>query len=223
MRQQLLALHHISKTFVDGGEKRTILDDVCLEVHEGELIAIVGPSGSGKSTLLNITGIMLEPEQGQVFLNGKNMTDKKKKEWTKIRKNEIGFIFQHHQLLPYLTAEDQLSVFGKRAKKSAIDMEQMMEDLGIAGCKKRYPAQLSGGERQRVAIARAFVNDPSIILADEPTASLDETRGRQVVEMIREQIKKHKKAGIIVTHDKRVLDLVDRIYYLENGVCKEQA
>lgn len=223
MKKQLLALHHISKTFVDGGEKRTILDDVCLEVHEGELIAIVGPSGSGKSTLLNITGIMLEPEQGQVFLNGKNMTEKKKKEWTKIRKNEIGFIFQHHQLLPYLTAEDQLSVFGKRAKKSAIDMEQMMEDLGIAGCKKRYPAQLSGGERQRVAIARAFVNDPSIILADEPTASLDETRGRQVVEMIREQIKKHKKAGIIVTHDKRVLDLVDRIYYLENGVCKEQA
>ena len=223
MKKQLLALHHISKTFVDGGEKRTILDDVCLEVHEGELVAIVGPSGSGKSTLLNITGIMLEPEQGQVFLNGKNMTEKKKKEWTKIRKNEIGFIFQHHQLLPYLTAEDQLSVFGKRAKKSAIDMEQMMEDLGIAGCKKRYPAQLSGGERQRVAIARAFVNDPSIILADEPTASLDETRGRQVVEMIREQIKKHKKAGIIVTHDKRVLDLVDRIYYLENGVCKEQA
>ncbi len=223
MKKQLLALHHISKTFVDGGEKRTILDDVCLEVHEGELIAIVGPSGSGKSTLLNITGIMLEPEQGQVFLNGENMTEKKKKEWTKIRKNQIGFIFQHHQLLPYLTAEDQLSVFGKRAKKSAIDMEQMMEDLGIAGCKKRYPAQLSGGERQRVAIARAFVNDPSIILADEPTASLDETRGRQVVEMIREQIKKHKKAGIIVTHDKRVLDLVDRIYYLENGVCKEQA
>lgn len=223
MKKQLLALHHISKTFVDGGEKRTILDDVCLEVHEGELVAIVGPSGSGKSTLLNITGIMLEPEQGQVFLNGENMTEKKKKEWTKIRKNQIGFIFQHHQLLPYLTAEDQLSVFGRRAKKSGIDMEQMMEDLGIAGCKKRYPAQLSGGERQRVAIARAFVNDPSIILADEPTASLDEARGRQVVEMIRAQIKKYKKAGIIVTHDKRVLDLVDRVYYLENGVCKEQA
>lgn len=215
MSKTILELNHISKSYMDGTEERKILDDVSIDLKEEEIVAIVGPSGSGKSTLLNIIGMMLSPDEGKVVIDGQDMSKKKKKEWTQVRREEIGFIFQNHQLLPYLTAREQISML--QDKNSWVEIDTLLQELDVEHCKDRYPAKLSGGERQRVAIARAFVNNPTIILADEPTASLDEERGRQAVEMIRNQVKRYKKAAIIVTHDARILDLVDAVYSLKNG------
>ena len=198
-----LELHHISKAYQDGQRKNVVLDDISLNVKKGEFIAVIGPSGSGKSTFLEIAGMLLSGHR--------------KKNWTKIRREHIGFIFQNHQLLPYLTAREQLSMFQSRAYRETVNIDGMLEELGLADCRGQYPSQLSGGQKQRIAIARAFINDPDVILADEPTASLDRERGRQVVEMMQMEVKKYGKAAVMVTHDERVLNLADQVYRLEDG------
>ena len=214
----LLQMEHITKSYQDGAGKNVVLNDISLKVRRGDLIAIVGPSGSGKSTFLTIAGMLLSPDSGTVTIAGKTVSAAKKREWTKIRQEHIGFIFQSHQLLPYLKAREQLSMFQAKDNRAKVNIDEMLSELDIAKCKDQYPSEMSGGEKQRVAIARAFVNDPDIILADEPTASLDGARGRHVVEMIQMEVKKHKKAAVMVTHDERVLDLADRVYHLENGI-----
>ena len=217
MTKEILSLKNIEKSYQDGQSMRTILNHVDLSVHEGEFIAIVGPSGCGKSTLLNIAGMMLSPDQGEVDLCGNNVTSLPGRKWTKIRKEEIGFIFQNHQLLPYLKAGEQLSVLLNTNRQ---EVEQLFRELEIENIIDQYPSKLSGGERQRVAIARAFATNARLILADEPTASLDSERGRHAVEMIQMEVHKRNKAAIMVTHDERVLDLVDKIYRMEDGKLK---
>lgn len=216
-----MELNHISKSYLDGDRESLILDDLSLKVKKGEFVAILGPSGSGKSTFLTIAGMLLSADKGDIMINGSKISDKQK-EWTRIRREKLGFVFQSHQLLPYLTAEEQLKVISdivpyktKEARNLAAD--ELLIDLGISNCRKKYPKQMSGGEKQRVAIARAFINQPDVILADEPTASLDATRGRQIAEMIRQEVKRRNTAAIMVTHDERILDLVDSIYRLEKG------
>ena len=221
MSGNALQLNHITKAFQDGTEKHLVLRDIFLQVQEGEFAAVVGPSGSGKSTLLAIAGMMLSPHAGTVCIGGMELSSKKQKEWTKLRREHIGFIFQSHQLLPYLRAEEQLTSFLSKEKSGNLSIPDLMERLGILGCRNQYPAQMSGGEKQRVAIARAFIGNPDLILADEPTASLDGERGRQVVDMIRSEVRKQKKAAVMVTHDERVLDLVDTVYRLENGILSK--
>lgn len=222
MGNTLIELKNIKKSYKDGDAYREILKDINLSVDAGQLVAIVGPSGSGKSTLLTIAGLLLGADSGNVIIDGNDMTKRKQSEWTKLRKNHIGFIFQNHQLLPFLTAEEQLSSFQKKECKALMPVDELLLNLGLDKVKKQYPVKMSGGEKQRVAIARAFVNNPDVILADEPTASLDKERGRQVVEMIRAEVKKHNKAAIMVTHDERVLDLADAVYLLEDGVLVKQ-
>lgn len=221
MSGYLLQMERITKSYQDGTDKNVVLNGISLNVKRGELIAIVGPSGSGKSTLLTIAGMLLSPDSGRVVIAGKDVSAAKRREWTKIRQKQIGFIFQSHQLLPYLKAKEQLTMFQAKEHRDKVSIDEMLSDLDVEKCKNQYPAKMSGGEKQRVAIARAFVNDPDIILADEPTASLDGTRGRQVVEMIRLEVKKHNKSAVMVTHDERVLDLADQIYHLENGRLTE--
>lgn len=218
MSEYALQLKDIVKTYKDGEQDHTVLDSVCLDVKQGEFVAIVGPSGSGKSTLLSIMGVLLSPDEGKLYIGEDCISNKKQKEWTDIRRNKIGFIFQNHQLLPFLTVEEQLKLVGDMAKNTEPELgATLLDSLGLSDCAKKYPSKMSGGQKQRVAIARAFMNDPKVILADEPTASLDGERGRQVVEMIKSETKKRNKAAIMVTHDERVLDLVDTIYHLENG------
>ncbi len=217
MSEYRLQLEEIRKTFRDGSETHTVLDGVSLGVQKGEFAAIVGPSGSGKSTLLTIAGMLLSPDSGTVSIAGENVTQATKKEWTKIRREHLGFIFQNHQLLPYLKAREQLTMFQLKEYRDKVNIDEMLSELDIEACRNQYPSEMSGGQKQRVAIARAFVNDPDLILADEPTASLDGEHGRQVVEMIRMEVKKYGKAAVMVTHDERVLDLVDCVYRLEKG------
>lgn len=219
-----LQLNNISKSYQDGDQENNILKNVSLEVKPGEFIAIIGPSGSGKSTFLSISGALLSPTDGSVMVGGQKLLKKQNNQLVKIRREKIGFIFQSHHLLPYLTAKEQLTFvtdMNKKNGKTKMNADDMLEDLGLSGCANKYPAKMSGGEKQRVAIARAFMNNPDVILADEPTASLDGIRGRQVVELIKKEVKKHNKAAIMVTHDERVLDLVDVVYRLENAELKK--
>lgn len=210
----VLEVRHINKSYRDGSSQRLILQDINLQVHAGEFVAVVGPSGCGKSTFLNIAGMMLSPDEGEIFLNGENLSGRNKREWTAIRREHIGFIFQNHQLLPFLKGREQLDVV-KPADPEQV--KQLARELDIENVMNHYPSQMSGGERQRVAIARAFVTDPDVILADEPTASLDSERGKRAVEMIAMEVHKRKKAAIMVTHDQRVLDLADIIYQMNDG------
>jgi putative ABC transport system ATP-binding protein len=221
-----LQLNNISKKYQDGEQENLVLKDISLNVKPGEFIAIVGPSGSGKSTFLSIPGALLSPTDGSVTIGEAKISKKENKKLTQIRREKIGFIFQNHHLLPFLTAKEQLQLvidMNKKNGKPAMNADEMLEDLGLTACANKYPSKMSGGEKQRVAIARAFMNNPELILADEPTASLDGIRGRQVVEMIKKEVVKHNKAAIMVTHDERVLDLVDAVYRLENGELKQAA
>lgn len=214
-----IKLNNISKSYKDGEQQNDILKNVSLEVKPGQFIAIVGPSGSGKSTFLSISGALLSPTDGSVVISGETISKKQSKQLVKIRREKIGFIFQSHHMLPFLTAREQLTLvmdMNKKNGKPAMSPDDMLNDIGLSNCANKYPSKMSGGEKQRVAIARAFMNNPDVILADEPTASLDGVRGRQVVELIKKEVKKHNKAAIMVTHDERVLDLVDVVYRLEN-------
>ena len=134
-----------------------------------------------------------------------------------IRRRQLGFIFQSHNLLPYLKTADQLAIVQEKPMREKVRVDELLSELDIADCRDKFPAKMSGGEKQRAAIARAFVNDPDVILADEPTASLDAQRGRLAVEMIRNEVKKRNKAAVMVTHDNRVLDLVDSVYRIDGG------
>jgi putative ABC transport system ATP-binding protein len=225
MKKFALQLTNISKKYRDGDQDNEVLNSVSLKVEPGEFIAIVGPSGSGKSTFLSISGALLSPTEGTVMIGDTELTQKDQKHLTRVRREKIGFIFQSHHLLPFLTAKEQLQMvagLNKKNGKNPMNADEMLSDLGLTQCSDKYPAKMSGGEKQRVAIARAFMNNPEVILADEPTASLDGKRGRQVVEMIRKEVKKHNKAAIMVTHDERVLDLVDKVYRLDQGILTQE-
>lgn len=219
MMPAILDLKDIQKSFQDGEEKRTVLNNLQLEVAAGEFVAILGPSGSGKSTLLSIAGVLMSADKGHIILDGQDISQATQKIWTSIRREKIGFVFQSHQLLPYLTVYDQLLMAGKMSRVKNLEqrIKELLNDLGISNCAKKFPKQLSGGQKQRAAIARAFLARPALILADEPTASLDEARGRQIAELLQKETKENHSAAIMVTHDERILDVVDHVYRLKEG------
>ncbi|MEY8730741.1 ABC transporter ATP-binding protein [Peribacillus frigoritolerans] len=216
-----LLFENVSKVYGEGDNKVIALDDISLNVRAGEFVAIVGPSGSGKSTFLSIAGALLSPSKGRLLLNGEDITTLSPKELTRVRLAKIGFVFQSSNLVPYLSVRDQLlllsELIGKRDKKTMKKADELLSHLGLGHRADHLPEALSGGERQRVAIARSLMNDPEIILADEPTASLDSKRGRDVVEMLAHEVKSRNKAAIMVTHDERMLDLCDRVVNITDG------
>ncbi|MEB3054356.1 ABC transporter ATP-binding protein [Bacillus pseudomycoides] len=217
----LLKLDQVSKVYGEGDTEITALHPITLDIKEGEFIGIVGPSGSGKSTLLSIAGALLSPSKGNIYISGQNITSLSEKEMTDIRLRKIGFIFQFANLVPFLTVKEQLlyiaKLKGEDKKEAGKLAEQLLKTFGLSHRMNHYPNQLSGGEKQRVAIARAFMNNPDLILADEPTASLDSKRAREVVERMKHEVKKNKKAAIMITHDEKMLDVCDRILILRDG------
>ncbi|EAG1025274.1 ABC transporter ATP-binding protein [Listeria monocytogenes] len=220
-----LMMKNITKNYQDGEQVIEVLKNVSLEVAQGEFVAIVGPSGAGKSTFLSIAGALLSPTEGEIAIGGKVLNDLTSKDLTKVRLDKVGFIFQGANLIPYLNVRDQLLViaelFGDKGRVAKEKADELLKELGLTARENNYPESLSGGEKQRVAIARALMNDPDIILADEPTASLDASRGHKVVQMIADEVKRKNKAAIMVTHDERVLDLVDRVIRIEDGYLKD--
>lgn len=214
-------MKNISKNYQDGEQVIEVLKNVSLEVAQGEFVAIVGPSGAGKSTFLSIAGALLSPTEGEIAIGGTTLNNMSEKALTKVRLDKVGFIFQGANLIPYLNVRDQLLVIaelsGEKGSAAKERADKLLQELGLTARQNNYPESLSGGEKQRVAIARALMNDPDIILADEPTASLDANRGHKVVQMIADEVKRKNKAAIMVTHDERVLDLVDRVIRIEDG------
>lgn len=220
-----LLLDQVSKVYGNGDGSVKVLERVSLKVDAGEFVAVVGPSGAGKSTFLSIAGALLSPTEGRVLIGGQDVSKLSGAALNDVRLAKIGFIFQSANLIPYLTVFDQLLLIGdlagKPKKESAMKAKALLERLGLGHRLKHYPESLSGGERQRAAIARAWMNDPEILLADEPTASLDSERGRDVVQMLADEVKLRGKAAVMVTHDQRMLDLCDRVVYIEDGRLSE--
>ncbi|AST90931.1 MULTISPECIES: ABC transporter ATP-binding protein [Sutcliffiella] len=213
---------NVSKFYQEGtGSKLQILDKVTLSVQPGELVAVIGPSGSGKSTFLSVAGALLQPSSGEVNINNTNLSELSPKQVAELRLDHIGFILQTSNLVPYLNVLDQLLVVKKmKGKITTADKEfakELLAGVGLENKLKNFPEHLSGGERQRTAIARAFMNDPDIILADEPTASLDSKRAFEVVELIANGVKTRRKAAIMVTHDERMLPYCDRVFRMKDG------
>lgn len=222
----VLKLNNITKNYQSGSNVLHALKNVSLSVNQGEFIAIIGPSGSGKSTLLSIAGALLQPTEGSILLNDVELASLSQKKLATIRLKEIGFILQSSNLIPYLNVLDQLLLVKKMTgsitstdKQNAITL---LTDLGLGEKLHKMPQQLSGGEKQRVAIARSLMNNPSLILADEPTASLDSARAHEVVQLIAKEVKGRNKAAIMVTHDERMLGYCDAVYRMEDGILIKQ-
>ncbi|WP_277631026.1 ABC transporter ATP-binding protein [Atopococcus tabaci] len=221
---KLIEVDSVKKSFQVGSSTKDALKPTSFAVEEGEFIAIIGPSGSGKSTLLTIIGGLQQPDEGEVRINEQPFSSKSEKERAALRFQEIGFILQDSNLVPFLTVEKQLQLVNK-VEKSSMDQsrkEDLLAGLGIDELKDKYPEDLSGGERQRAAIARALYHEPSVILADEPTASLDTEKAFEVVEILARETKENNNATIMVTHDTRILEYCDRVYVMNDGVLEEK-
>lgn len=215
-----LELNQVTKSFGTGHKKVDAMKETHFQAEKGELIAVIGPSGSGKSTFLTIAGGLQTPTDGEVIINNQNITKLSEKKRSKIRLKEIGFILQASNLVPFLTVANQLKLIDqvKKDNMTKEELEQLYENLGISDLRNKYPADLSGGERQRAAIAKALYSNPSIILADEPTASLDSDRAYEVMELLQKETKSKKTTTIVVTHDTRLISYCDKVYKMTDGV-----
>ncbi|MCG1449484.1 ABC transporter ATP-binding protein [Staphylococcus epidermidis] len=218
-----LVVKDISKTFGEKNSKTEVLKDINFEVKDGEFIILNGASGSGKTTLLTILGGLLSQTSGDVLYEGESLFNKHTNK-AQLRLNDIGFIFQASHLVPYLKVLNQLTLVGKEAgmsnKEAQARAKELLTKIGLEEQLNSYPHMLSGGQQQRVAIMRALMNRPKIVLADEPTASLDASRAQEVVEMIRKQIKDNQMIGIMITHDESLFKYADRIVQLYDGQIK---
>ena len=214
-----LMVDNIVKTFGENESETQVLKGINFEVQDGEFVILNGASGSGKTTLLTILGGLLSPTSGKLIYEESPLFNNNNN--TKMRLNDIGFIFQASYLIPYLTVEEQLITVGKEAgmskREAKLRANELLDEIGLTHRVKSYPYMLSGGEKQRVAIMRAFMNHPKIILADEPTASLDAERVRDVVAMIKEQISDKRMIGIMITHDESLFKYADRVIELYDG------
>lgn len=220
MKTPVLELRHVIKTFGSGEDKIEILHDINLIINKGEFVSIVGPSGSGKSTLMYIVGALDKPSDGEVIIDQKDISRFSESELSKIRNQKIGFVFQMFNLLPRTIALENVllpMVYAKsgrrEAKKRALEL---MEKMGIGKRWNHTPAKLSGGEQQRVAIARALINNPGIILADEPTGNLDSKSGREIMEIFK-KLHGEGKTIILVTHDPDVANQAERTIRISDG------
>ncbi|ABF31834.1 ABC transporter ATP-binding protein [Streptococcus pyogenes MGAS9429] len=219
----VLTFKQVTKTFQDGHHEINALKATDFSIEAGEFVAIIGPSGSGKSTFLTIAGGLQTPSSGQLIIDGTDYTHLSEKERSRLRFKSVGFILQASNLIPFLTVQQQLELVdhltGSKEKAKA---NQLFDDLGIAGLKHQLPQELSGGERQRAAIARALYHDPALILADEPTASLDTEKAYEVVKLLAKESKEKNKAIIMVTHDDRMLKYCDKVYRMQDGELRQE-
>jgi putative ABC transport system ATP-binding protein len=211
----------LSKVYGRGGTELRALSDVQLQIRCGQLTLLMGPSGSGKTTLLSILGCILRPSAGRLELLGEDVTVLPESALPRLRRDVIGFVFQGFNLFPALTAAENvalaLDVRGIRGASARRRSEDLLVEVGLKERMHAFPADLSGGQKQRVAIARALAGDPPILLADEPTAALDSTSGRTVIELLKRLAHRHSRAVVMVTHDPRVIPYGDRILHLEDG------
>lgn len=222
----LMGLARVSKAYRQAAGSVQALRDVQLLLHPGELVAVTGPSGSGKSTLLNLCGLIDTPDEGEMAFAGHPLAGQDETSRALLRRAHIGFVFQNFNLIPVMSARENveypLFLLGVPAAESRTRAEAMLARVGLGDFTRQRPDRLSGGQRQRVAIARAVVKSPRLVIADEPTASLDSTNARQVVTLMRELAHEHRTAFLIATHDDRLTPHCDRVLALADGVIRPQ-
>ncbi|MBF9014268.1 MULTISPECIES: ABC transporter ATP-binding protein [unclassified Oceanispirochaeta] len=211
----------VKKTYKAGDTEVKALRGVDLLINKGEFISIAGPSGSGKTTLLNLIGCIDTVDEGEIHIEGQDVTSLKKEEKTTFRRDKLGFIFQSYNLIPVLTAYENvafsLQLLGLKDKEIKERTMAILKEVGLEGMESRRPAKLSGGQQQRVAVARALIKHPLIVLADEPTANLDSHTGEDILKLMKEMNEKHGTTFVFSTHDKMVMEYADRLVYIHDG------
>jgi len=222
---ETLQIAHVTKRYGSGATEVTAVRDVSLIVSPGEVVLIMGPSGSGKTTLLSMLGALLKPTEGAIQLNGTTISALAENRLPDIRLKQFGFIFQDFNLLSALTALENVAIVaelsGTKSGEARRKAASLLTELGLSERLNFLPEKLSGGEKQRVAIARALINNPTLILADEPTANLDSKIGHEIMRLLRSIAKEQGRSVVIVSHDQRIKDIADRVLWLEDGEFKE--
>ncbi|MCE5762804.1 ABC transporter ATP-binding protein [Staphylococcus pseudintermedius] len=220
----MLKFQNVTKSFKDGQQVIEAVKPTTLEFSPGELIAIVGPSGSGKSTFLTMAGALQKPTSGYIIIGTQKITDLSQKALARVRMQQIGFILQTSNLVPFLTVKQQFQLLKKRKKDvmAQQDFDALIQQLGLESVMNQLPSEISGGQKQRVAIANAIYTNPDIILADEPTASLDTENAMSVMEILKNESKRRNKMCMIVTHDERLTAYCDKVFEMKDGVLTEK-
>ena len=216
----VIELKNVQKVYGTGAAEVQALKQIDFKANEGEVVLIMGPSGAGKSTFLTIAGSLQKPTSGQVYINGEDIANISAKQSNALRLNQIGFVLQSYNLVPFLTVKEQFELVDhvkKQGNLTQATMDKLLEQLGITGLVNKYPSELSGGQQQRAAIARALYANPKILLADEPTASLDSKNVDEVGQLFKNLAKNYQKAVILVTHDPRLEKYADHIYEMMDG------
>ena len=225
-KNEVVGIDSICKVFGDNSGETVAVRDITLTAKRGELLVILGPSGSGKTTLLTLIAGLVEASSGRVALFGKDIATYSRGELQRVRANRIGFIFQTFLLMDYLTALENVALVrqfaGKGRGEAAKEADRILGQLGVEHLTDKYPGKMSQGEKQRVSVARALVNDPDLILADEPTASLEAKQGLQVIHRLHEYAHEHNRCVIVASHDLRIKDVADRVLYIEDGEIKQK-
>ena len=224
MKDSILRLEGVSKRFATKDGDLTILNEVSFAIAPGEKVAIVGPSGSGKSTLLSLIGLLDTPTTGDIFIREKSVASLSETALAQLRNESIGFVFQSFELISPFTVYENIAAPLEIAKKdvSRGAIETLLKEVGLTKRMNALPATLSGGERQRVAIARALSNNPTLILADEPTGSLDRATGERVLELLLRTVSERDTTLLVITHDDRVAEHMDRVFEIKDGTLYER-
>lgn len=220
----MLKFENVTKSFKDGQQVIEAVKPTTLQFEQGELIAIVGPSGSGKSTFLTMAGALQTPTSGDITIGTQQITNLSQKALARVRMQQIGFILQTSNLVPFLTVKQQFQLLKKRKKDvlTQEDFDVLIEQLGLDSIMNQLPSEISGGQKQRVAIAKAIYTNPDIILADEPTAALDTENAMAVMEILKNQSQRRNKMCMIVTHDERLTAYCDKVFEMKDGVLTEK-
>ncbi len=211
---------NINKKYKMGEVEISALNNTNFQINKGELVVIVGPSGAGKTTALNILGGMDTATSGNVFVDGKDVTELKEKQLVKYRRNDIGFVFQFYNLVQNLTAKENVEL-ATQLCSNALNAEEILKKVGLENRKNNFPAQLSGGEQQRVAIARAIAKNPKLLLCDEPTGALDYKTGKSILKLLQNMSKNEKMTVIIITHNAAIAPMADKVIHFKNGTAEK--
>ena len=217
--EAFIRFDHVKKVYQAGEVPVTALHDVSFEIEKGEICVIVGESGAGKTTLLNILGGMDSLTEGTIFVGGRDLSSFDKRELTDYRRRDVGFVFQFYNLIPNLTALENIQI-AAMLTKDALDPRRVLEQVGLAGRSGNFPAQLSGGEQQRIAIARALAKNPKLLLCDEPTGALDYQTGKTILKLLQDTSREHGMTVIIITHNKALCAMADRVIRVKSGTVQ---
>ena len=214
--KKIIIAENIKKQYVVGSTEINALNGVNFEIEEGELAVILGPSGAGKTTLLNLIGGMDNLTSGKLVVDGENVGSYNKRRLTDYRRNDVGFVFQFYNLMPNLTALENVEIATEMCK-DALSPQEVLASVGLKERMANFPAQLSGGDQQRVSIARAIAKNPKILLCDEPTGALDYATGKTILQLLRDACREHGKTVVIVTHNSALKEMADKVVYIKNG------